>query len=281
MKVVVVGANGQLGRSIVARWSSRHQVVGCTREHADLTDPAQLRALVVGHRPEAIVNCAAYNNVDGAEEHQRTAIEVNGLAVRTLARAAADIDAVLVQYSTDFVFSGSAGEPYTEDAIPEPQSVYAQSKLVGEWMAATWRKHYVLRVESLFGGPAARSSVDAIVAALRAGASARVFKDRWVSPSFVDDVADATAFVVANAPPFGLYHCVNTGVATWLQVGEEIARLLQRNADALDAVSVSDVKLRAIRPRYAALSNAKLTRAGFAMPTWQDALARYLDRASA
>ncbi len=281
MKVLVIGANGQLGRSIVERWSAQHEVMAGTREQADLANPAQLRALVLGHRPQAIVNCAAYNNVEAAEDDPQTAITVNGLAVRTLAAAAADLDAVLVHYGTDFVFSGSASQPYTEAETPEPQSVYAQSKLIGDWMATICRKHYVLRVESLFGGPGARSSVDAIVASLRDGRSARVFRDRWVSPSFVDDVADATAFILQDSAPFGLYHCVNSGAATWLQVGEEIARLLGRDAGALVPVSVSDVKLRAIRPRYAALSNSKLTRAGFAMPTWQDALERYLTRAGA
>jgi dTDP-4-dehydrorhamnose reductase len=281
MRIVVVGANGQLGRSIVASWSPHHEVAGFTRLEADLMNPSQVRALLLGHRPQVIINCAAYNNVDGAEDDQRTAIEVNGLAVRTLARAAADVDAILVHYSTDFVFSGSASEPYTEDDTPEPQSVYSQSKLIGEWMAAICPKHFVLRVESLFGGPAARSSVDLIAAALRHGRPTRVFRDRWVSPSFVDDVADATAFVVKNGVPFGLYHCVNSGVATWLQVGEEIARRLNRDASVLDPVSVSDIKLRAVRPRYAALDNGKLSRAGFAMPTWQDALSRYLDRADA
>jgi dTDP-4-dehydrorhamnose reductase len=281
MNVVVLGANGQLGRSIVARWSSQHDVTGCTREQADLANPSQLRALVLSCRPQVVINCAAYNNVDGAEDDPRMAIEVNGLAVRTLATAAADIDAVLVHYSTDFVFSGSASEPYNETETPEPQSVYAQSKLIGEWMATICPKHYVLRVESLFGGPGARSSVDVIVAALRDGRSARVFSDRWVSPSFVDDVADATAFVLRDSTPFGLYHCVNSGAATWLQVGEEIARLLNRDSDALVPVSVADVKLRAFRPRYAALSNTKLARAGFAMPTWQNALERYLKRADA
>jgi dTDP-4-dehydrorhamnose reductase len=281
MNMVVLGANGQLGRSIVSRLSSEHVVTACTRRDVDLAIPSQVRDFVRARRPDAIVNCAAYNNVDGAEEDPRTALEVNALAVRTLARAAADVGAVLVHYSTDFVFNGSASEPYTEEETPEPQSVYAQSKLIGEWMAAICPKHYVLRVESLFGGPGARSSVDLIVAALRDGRTARVFSDRWVSPSFVDDVADATAFCLEDLIPFALYHCVNTGAATWLQVGEEIARLLNRGSDALIPVSVADVRLRALRPRYAALSNSKLAGAGFEMPTWQDALARYLKRADA
>jgi dTDP-4-dehydrorhamnose reductase len=281
MKVVVLGAHGQLGQAVVERLSSRYAVTGCTRQQVDLADSSQVRSYLLDQRPRAIINCVAYNNVDGAEDDPRTALEVNAFAVRTLARIATDIDAVLVHYSTDFVFSGSATEPYSEDETPEPQSVYAQSKLIGEWMAAICPKHYVLRVESLFGGARARSSVDAIVAALRDGRSARVFSDRWVSPSFVDDVSEATEFLLERSPGFGLYHCVNSGATTWLSVGEEIARLLDKTGESLVPVSVADVKLRALRPRYAALSNAKLAAAGFVMPTWQNALERYLTRVDA
>lgn len=281
MRVVVVGASGQLGQAIVARLSSVHAVTAGTRQHADLTKPADARAFIGDQRPDAIINCAAYNNVDGAEDDPRTALDVNAFAVRTLARAACDVGAVLIHYSTDFVFSGSASHPYSEDETPEPQSVYAQSKLIGEWMAATWPKHYVLRVESLFGGLRARSSVNTIVRALRDGRSARVFRDRWVSPSYVADVADATAFLLEDSRPFGLYHCVNTGAATWLEVGREVAKLLDQPESALEPVSIDEVELRAQRPRYAALSNRKLAAAGFAMPSWQDALARYLQRAHA
>ncbi len=278
MRILVVGAAGQLGQAITAQLAVEHTITPLTRREVDVTKHRDLLAFALDHRPEAIVNCAAYNNVDAAEDHQETALEVNAFAVRTLARAAAELDAVLLHYSTDFVFSGTASRPYTEEDAPEPQSVYAQSKLVGEWMAADCHKHYVIRVESLFGGPQARSSVDRIVSAVREGEPAPVFFDRSVSPSFVDDVAEASTHMLERLVPFGLYHCVNTGVATWLDVGREIARLLHQPGTTLKPVSVKDVKLRAPRPQYAALSNAKLATAGFAMPTWQDGLARYLER---
>jgi dTDP-4-dehydrorhamnose reductase len=188
---------------------------------------------------------------------------------------------VFVHYSTDFVFAGTAAEPYTEDDQPEPRSVYAQSKLIGEWLAADAPKHYVLRVESLFGGPHRRSSIDRIAEKLTAGEAAPVFFDRVVSPSFVADVVDASWFVISQRPAFGLYHCVNGGHATWLEVGQEIARCLGLTDSTLRPVSVQDVKLRAPRPQYAALSNAKLARAGFEMAAWQDAVRRYLQRAGA
>ena len=280
MKMVVVGAAGQLGQALVARLSAEHDVTPATRRDVDLSDHRALRAFVMARKPAAVINCAAYTNVEGAEDEQETALDVNAFAVRTLARATCDLDAVLVHYSTDFVFSGLAATPYTEDDPPEPQSVYAQSKLLGEWIAADNPRHYVLRVESLFGGPNARSSVDKIAAAVRAGEEAPVFADRIVSPSFVDDVVAATGHLLRTGSPAGVYHCVNTGCGTWLDVGREIARLLDRPETTLKPVSVRDVKLRAKRPQYAALSNAKLARAGYAMPSWQDALQRYLTRRS-
>jgi dTDP-4-dehydrorhamnose reductase len=226
--------------------------------------------------PQAIVNCAGYNDVDGAEDDQQTALDVNAFAVGTLARAAAELDAVFLHYSSDFVFDGAAAAPYSETDRPEPKGVYAQSKLVGEWLAADAPRHYVLRVESLFGGPRARSSVDRIITAVRAGEPAPVFVDRVVSPSFVADVADASAHLLRVRPAPGVYHCVNSGHATWFEVGREIARRLGRTDAALKPLSVRDLTLRAPRPRFAALSNAKLARAGYPMPAWQDAVARYL-----
>jgi dTDP-4-dehydrorhamnose reductase len=232
--------------------------------------------MVLRLAPAAIINCASYNHVDQAEDQQETALDVNAFAVGTLARAAADLDAVLMHYSTDFVFSGTASAPYTELDRPEPQSAYAQSKLVGEWLATDAPRHYVLRVESLFGGPHTRSSTDRIVDAVLAGESAPVFTDRVVSPSFVADVVAASAHLLRTQPAFGVYHCVNTGYATWYEVGREIARLLGKSEASLTPTSVRDVNLRASRPQFAALSNAKLVQAGFTMPPWQDAMARYL-----
>ena len=281
MKVVVVGAAGQLGQALIAKFAGEHEVTPATRREVDLSNHRALRAFVMERKPAAVINCAAYTNVDGAEDEQETALDINAFAVRTLARATTELGAVLVHYSTDFVFAGTAATPYTEDDEPEPQSVYAQSKLLGEWIAADNPRHYVLRVESLFGGPHAHSSVDRIAAAVRAGGQAPVFTDRVVSPSFVDDVVDATGHLLRSRSVPGLYHCVNTGFATWLDVGREIARLLGQPDTTLKPVSVRDVKLRAPRPPYAALSNAKLARAGYTMPSWQDALQRYLTRENA
>jgi dTDP-4-dehydrorhamnose reductase len=200
---------------------------------------------------------------------------VNATAVRAMARGAASCGATFVHYGTDFVFDGLAYQPYAEEHEPSPQSVYASSKLLGEWFAADVPRHYVLRVESLFGGSARRSSVDRIADAIRNGMPSRVFVDRSVTPSFVNDVADATWHLLASNGPAGLYHCVNAGVTTWHALAQEIGRILGVEAE-LVPVKVADVPMKARRPQYAALSNAKLARAGFDMPSWEDALRRYL-----
>jgi len=276
MKVMVMGAAGQLGQAMMLRLAREHAVMPCTRADVDLTDHGAVMDFVQRAAPNAIVNCASYNDVDGAELHQQRAFAVNAFAPRTLARAAEAVDAVLVHYSSDFVFAGTATEPYSEADQPEPQSVYAQSKLVGEWLAADWRRHFVVRVESLFGGVQARSSVDRIIDAVRRGVEAPVFFDRVASPSYIDDVAGAAAHLLGGGVPFGLYHCVNSGYATWLELGREIVRLLDRPEAALKPVSVDAVKLLARRPRFAALSNQKLAATGYLMPTWQDAIRRHL-----
>lgn len=276
MKVMVVGAAGQLGQAMISRLAREHTVMPCTRADVDLTDHGATLNFMTRSAPEAIVNCASYNDVDGSEQHQAKAFAVNAFAPRTLARAAEALNAVLVHYSSDFVFAGTGSRPYTEADAVEPQSVYAQSKLVGEWMAADWHRHFVVRVESLFGGTQARSSVDRIIEAVSKGVEAPVFYDRVASPSYIDDVAGAAAHMLSGGAPYGLYHCVNSGHATWMELGQEIARLLDRPASVLKPVSVDDVTLRARRPRFAALDNGKLAAAGFRMPTWQDAIGRHL-----
>jgi dTDP-4-dehydrorhamnose reductase len=275
MKLLVVGAAGQLGATFSDL--AGHEVVGVTRTELDVTDHAAVAALVESVRPDAIVNCTAYTNVDAAEDDAVTALAVNALAVRTLAAAATRTGATLVHYSTDFVFDGEASVPYTETDRTRPVSVYGCSKLLGEWFAQDAPRWYVLRVESLFGARQARSSVDKIVAALRAGTQAPVFADRVVTPSYVEDVRDATLALLSREVPSGVFHCVNSGHGTWAEVGEHIAAVLGADPSLLIRTSVKDVRLKAQRPIYCALSNAKLVAAlGRPMPTWQDALARYL-----
>ncbi len=276
--MLVTGAAGRLGATIVETFRDA-QVIAHTRTSLDITDAAAVSRAVAAARPDVIINCAAFNDVDGAEDAPVAALAVNAFAPRNLARAAQDVGATFVHYSTDFVFDGTASHPYDEGDTPRPQSTYAASKLLGEWLALDAPTAYILRVESLFGSLAGwsgrTSTMDSIVTGIESGREVRVFTDRVVSPSYVPDIAAATRHLVVNRAAAGLYHCVNSGQATWHEVAQAAADLLHVTPH-LVPVSVKDVQFKARRPQYCALSNRKLAAAGFSMPPWQDALRRWL-----
>jgi dTDP-4-dehydrorhamnose reductase len=279
MRIAVVGAGGQLGAAIAEECAPAHDTVTFTRAELDTTDNAAVAAAMARARPDVIVNGSAFTDVDAAEDHPVDALNVNAFAVRALTRAAETHGAALVHFSTDFVFDGTASVPYTEEDRPNPRNVYAASKLLGEWLGLEAPRAYVLRVESLFGraanGPAAKGSVAGIVKTLLAGGTPKVFEDRTISPTYVIDAARATRKLLDSGAPPGLYHCVNSGSCTWLEFARELARQLGVEP-RFEAVKMADVPLRAVRPQYCALSNEKLSSVGIEMPSWQDALTRYV-----
>jgi dTDP-4-dehydrorhamnose reductase len=273
---LVVGSGGQLGEAMRAQLGAEHELASFSHRDLDVSSVSSVRDAVQSVCPDVIINCAAYTNVDAAEREPERALAANAWGVRALARAAAEIDAVLVHFSTDFVFDGATDRPYFETDVPNPRGAYAVSKLLGEWMALDAPRHYVLRVESLFGGPHARSSVDKILDGILAGTGVRAFSDRTVSPSYVEDVVGATSALLTARAPFGLYHCVNTGWTTWAGLARELAAIVNRPGAPIAEVPMTDAGLTTPRPKFAALSNAKLAAAGVTMPTWQDALRRYV-----
>ena len=280
MRVLITGAHGLLGAAIASAFTDCDAVHALDRRALDITDTRSVEATVTAVRPDVIVNCAAYNDVDGAETNASHALAVNAFAVLDLARAARAHGAVLVHYSSDFVFDGAADRPYAETDAPNPRSIYASSKLLGDWFAAEAPRAFVLRVESLFGGPgvhagARRGSLGAIVDRILTGDEVPVFIDRTVSPSYTPDIAVATRRLIDDGAPSGTYHCVNSGAGTWAEVAEEAARLLGREL-RMKPLTLETVTLRAARPRFCALSNARLASIGIAMPSWQDGLRRYI-----
>jgi dTDP-4-dehydrorhamnose reductase len=279
--VLITGASGQLGEAMAAQLVPHHEVVSMGRAELDVAHAGATQATIAAVCPDVIVNCAAYTNVDGAESDPTAALAANAWGVRTLARAAADINATLVQFSTDFVFDGTGNRPYREDDPPNPRGTYAVSKLLGEWFAAEAPTWYVLRVESLFGGPRARSSVDRILQNLQAGREVVAFSDRTVSPSYVDDVVQATSALIDAGSPSGVYHCVNSGWTTWSGLAKELAAIVGKPDAPIRDILMTDAGLIAPRPKFAALSNDKLADTGITMPTWQSALRRHVETITA
>ena len=277
MNVVVTGASGQLGAATVSAWTAAgHSVTGFIRSELDITRPDEVRRVIGAIRPDLIINCAADNRVDAAETTPLPPLAGNAWAVATLARLSAELDATFIHYGTDFVFDGVTDLPYTEEDAPNPRSVYGMTKALGEMLATDAPRHYVLRVESLFGGHTARSSLDRLWSLMEAGQPATAFSDRIVSPSFVEDVTTATRALVERCAPVGLYHCVNTGHASWFEVVDHMRQLGGFPRSLLTAGRAADANLPAPRPMFAALSNQKLRDNGVAMPDWRDAIARYV-----
>jgi dTDP-4-dehydrorhamnose reductase len=276
VRILVVGAAGQLGQAMAHTLASAHTVVALTRQELDITQLSDVEQAVRHARPDGVVNCASYNDVNGAELHPVSALETNAWGTKHLARTSAAAGIPFIHFSTDFVFDGETDTPYVETDAPNPRGYYAMSKLVGEWLALEGANSYVLRVESLFGGPRAKSSVDLLMNAIVSGAEARPFSDRVVSPSYVEDVVAATARLLDIRPAPGLYHCVNTGLTTWLDLTKALAALVGRPGAPIAPQLMADANLKPPRPRYAALSNAKLTAAGIEMPRWENALARHV-----
>ena len=280
MRVMVTGAGGLLAAAIIREFEMAGEtLVALGRADLDITDPAQVHQAIAGARPDLVVNCAAFNDVDGAEADAAAALRLNAFAVRSLAGNARQAGARFVHYSTDFVFDGEETRPYVEDDPPNPRSAYGASKLLGEWFALEHPDAYVLRVEALFGEPgpggSRAGSLEGIVTRIRAGEPTPVFVDRTITPGYTTDIAAATRELVARRAAPGLYHCVNSGPTTWADVAAEAARLLGAPLK-MKPITLESVCLPAPRPKFSALANARLAAAGISMPTWQDALARHL-----
>jgi dTDP-4-dehydrorhamnose reductase len=280
MHTVVTGAAGRLGSAFTSRLNSipSYRLVALTRDDLDVTDRHAVSRTMRHLKPAIIVNCAAYNAVDAAESQASEAFSINADGPRHLAAAAQECGAVLVHFSTDFVFDGEATTPYPENAPRNPLSVYGASKRVGEDACLSAAHHYILRLASLFGGDARQgqpATIDRFIDAIQSGRPLHAVGDRTVTPSYVNDVVKATLALLEHNAPYGTYHCVNSGSTTWFDLAKEAARRLNRSAP-IERTAAGDLQTIARRPRFCALSNEKLSRAGISMPSWQSALALHL-----
>jgi dTDP-4-dehydrorhamnose reductase len=258
------------------------EAVGWDREDIDVLDYASLRAKIgsLGFTPDAIVNCVAFNDVDGAEDHPDRAFALNGDFVGELAGCAKGMGVPLVHYSTNYVFDGVQGE-YAEADPPAPLSVYGRSKLRGEQMAAAsgaWC--YVVRTAVIFGPKGAshlskKSFVDIMLDLSAKRDTLQVVSDEINSLTYAPDLAAGTHRLLGALPPAGTYHLTNSGGASWFDFAREIFRIAGKNVTVLPVPS-SHFPRKAARPPKAILRNTKLP----PLRPWQAALAEFLDATS-
>jgi dTDP-4-dehydrorhamnose reductase len=280
MKFAVIGAAGQLGRDLCPRLTG--EVLPLDRTGADLTNAAMLRATLGEERPDVVVNCAAYNFVDKAESEPDAAFAVNAWGVRQLARICRELDCALVHFSSDYVFGLDArrSTPYRVSDAPGPLSVYAMSKLAGEYsVRAECPKHFVVRTCGLYGvwgsGGKGGNFVETMLRIAGQGKPLRVVNDQHCTPSYTADVAVATANLIATGK-YGLYHVTNAGATTWYELAKAAFEVAGVKAD-LTPIPTSDYPTPARRPLYSVLALDALAEAGVPTPRpWRDAVAAYL-----
>jgi dTDP-4-dehydrorhamnose reductase len=274
MKALITGAGGQLGRDLIAAFSG-DQVVGLPRAELDVSDESEVLAAVREHAPDLVVHAGAYTKVDACESEPDTAWRVNALGSWWVARACAVADAAMVYLSTDYVFDGRAGRPYTEFDRTNPLSIYGRSKEAGEQLVrATLPAHYIVRTSWVLGAHGGNF----VKTMLRLGherGAVSVVNDQTGSPTFAFDLAPAIRRLVASGR-HGTYHLTNSGQCTWFELAREAFEIAGLDVDLTPTDSAS-FGAPAPRPAYSVLDNLMPRLTGQRpLPAWRDSLGRLI-----
>lgn len=269
MTWLVTGAGGMLGTDVVARLDG---AVAPGRSELDLTDADAVREALRRHRPDVVVNCAAWTAVDDAEAHEDAALAVNGTAVEALVAGCAETGAKLVQVSTDYVFDGSATEPYPEDAPTAPVNAYGRTKLAGEAAVLGYERGYVVRTAWLYGahGP---SFVRTMARLAGERDTVEVVDDQAGQPTWTGDLADRIIALARADAPAGAYHGTSAGRTTWYGLAREVFALLGLDPARVRPTTSERFVRPAPRPAFSVLGHGRWAAAGLApMRDWRDAL---------
>jgi dTDP-4-dehydrorhamnose reductase len=276
---LVTGAGGMLGRDLVSVLEGRGaEVAALRRTDLDITDRGAVRAALWDWQPDVVVNCAAWTAVDDAETHEADALLVNGQAVTELAAVCADQGTVLVQPSTDYVFSGQASQPYPEDSPTAPRSAYGRTKLAGEHavLDQPGLAGYVVRTAWLYGA-FGKSFVGTMIGRARRQLDVQVVDDQRGQPTWTVDVAGQIVALVAAAAEPGIYHATSSADTTWFELAQEVYQRLGADPARVRPVRSADYAAAAPRPAYSVLGHASWAEAGIPpIGDWRDALHRAL-----
>jgi len=277
MKVLIVGCLGMLGSDLMQVFGSREDVLGLDLPDIDISEPDQCRRQVRDLRPEVIINAAAMTDVDACETRESEAVRVNGSGPGHLADAAAEVGALLVHYSTDYVFDGRKTDAYRESDPAAPVSAYGRSKLIGEErVRSTWQGHLILRTSWAFGRNG-KNFIRTIIGAAREGRPLRVVNDQRGSPTYTRDLALHTALMV-NAGCRGTYHVTNSGSCTWYELALRALECAGLERIPVIPVTTADFPRPAKRPSNSVLANSKLQREGLPlMRPWPIAAGEYIN----
>lgn len=277
MKLAITGTNGTLGRALVRHAEAQgHTLLPLNRPDNDITNLDALTASISSFQPDVVIHPAAYTNVDGAESDPTTAFAVNTTGTHNVAlacKAAGEVP--LIYISTNMVFDGTKGSPYTEDDKPNPRGVYATSKWEGEMhLRETSPRHYIARVSWLYGIDG-DSFIHKIIRAADAHGKLSVVADEIAAPTYAEDLADAL-LALATTEEYGTYHLPNEGECSRYEYAQEIMRLTGRTHIPITPTALADYKRPAYTPPHSTLLNTKAAQLGIRLRRWEDALADFL-----
>lgn len=293
MKILLLGHKGMLGSDLLARLSSEHEVIGMDKEEIDIISPDACKNAINETAPDMVINAAAYTNVDACENNKKECFDVNAEAVKNICEACRNKKIKIVHFSTDYVFDGTAREPYKEDNPCNPINVYGESKLAGENYLQSLSTDYLLIRTSWLFGRKGNNFVKAILEKAKAKtyiadsmekanakpakpSTLEVVDDQIGSPTYTKDLAAAVALLIEKNSQ-GIYHVTNRGNCTWHQFAVKI--LKEAGFDKIEVKPIKSEQLQrpAKRPAFSVLSMQKFIQTtGKSMQPWQLALQDYL-----
>lgn len=281
MKVFIFGKTGQLGEQLYVQGISRkHKVIGFSHEDLDITDRIAVEKMIKKVKPDVVFNATAYHFVPDCELYPDKTFLINAIAVRDLAEICQNSNIHLVHYSTDYIFDGKKGSPYTEDDLPSPVQTYGVSKVAGEYMALAFNpKSIVIRSSGVYGGKfGSRSKKGNFVLNIlkeKNKETLEVSSEQIVNPTYSVGLASATFELIKNRNARGIYHLANKGYCSWAEFAAEIMKLIGSSTKIIP-VDRSGESGGAKRPLFSALKNTRAAKLGVQLPTWQNAIKRYL-----
>lgn len=281
MKILVTGVKGQLGYDVMNELAKRgHQGIGTDIEEMDITDADSVNAVIKEAMPEAVIHCAAYTAVDAAEENEELCRKINAEGTQNIADVCKELDIKMVYISTDYVFQGKGTRAWEPDDEREPLNVYGQTKYEGELAVQnTLDKYFIVRIAWVFGLNG-KNFIKTMLNLGKTHDTLTVVNDQFGSPTYTYDLARLLVDMV-ETDKYGIYHATNEGVCNWYEFACEIFKEAGMNVNVIP-VSAAEYGAKAKRPSNSRMNKEKLTENGFEkLPTWQDALGRYLKQLSA
>lgn len=275
MKVLVTGVKGQLGYDIVKECEKRNiSAIGVDIEEMDITNPTQVEEVIKEAQVDAVIHCAAWTAVDKAEEQVDLCRKVNKDGPANIAKVCEELDIPMMYFSTDYVFNGLGEKPWMEYEEREPLNVYGQTKYEGELEVERLKKYFTIRISWVFG----LNGHNFIKTMLRLGkerGEVSVVNDQVGSPTYTYDLAKLCVDMI-QTDKYGTYHATNQGYCSWYEFACEIFKQAGMNVK-VNPVDSSAFPAKAVRPKNSRMNQTELDRNGFdRLPTWQDALERYL-----